>query len=75
MTVERKKKKLSDECLQTVDGADGELKDLLSNNKLKKFVCNKNLDKLTMLDLSDNKITSFPRIKAKNLSDIRWSQN
>lgn len=47
----------------------------LSQNKLKKFVCNKNLDKLTMLDISLNKITSFPLIKAKNLSDIRWYGN
>lgn len=47
----------------------------LTNNKIKKFNCSKNLDKLTLLDLSYNKLTSFPRIKAKNLSDIRWTGN
>lgn len=43
-----------------------------AGNKLKKFVCNKNLDKLIFLDLSNNKLSSFPRIKAKILSEIRW---
>ena len=47
----------------------------LSQNNLKRFSCNKNLDNLIMLDLSSNKITSFPRIKAKNLTDIRWYDN
>ena len=47
----------------------------LSQNNLKRFFCNKNLDNLIMLDLSSNKITSFPRIKAKILIDIRWYKN
>ena len=47
----------------------------LSGNKLKKLIFNKNLDKLTTLDISTNKMKVFPRIKAKNLSDIKWYGN
>lgn len=45
------------------------------NNKLRKFVCSKRLVKLMTLNLSDNKLVSFPRIKAKNLADFRWDNN
>lgn len=41
-------------------------------NKLKNFTCNKNMDKLIHLDLSFNELKSCPKIKAKNLSEIKW---
>jgi len=47
----------------------------LQGNKLTKLICNKNLDKLTSLDISSNKMKIFPRIKAKNLTDIKWYGN
>ena len=42
---------------------------------LKKFVCSKPLDKLITLNLTQNKLTSFPRIKAKNLTELRLYGN
>lgn len=47
----------------------------LADNKLKVFVCSKSLDKLIELNLSLNELTSFPRIKAKNLTKFSWDGN
>jgi Leucine-rich repeat (LRR) protein len=63
---------ISDQTLATLT----ELTSLsVGNNKIKKFACSKNLDKLTLLNLNFNQLTSFPKIKGKKLSTIMWEGN